>query len=48
MRNFSVAMFLLCSLLILPLLVTGCGDDDESQTFQLNDCRLDDANCRLQ
>jgi len=47
MRKFVKC--LLGILIVFTLLLAGCGDDDDgTQIFQLNDCRLDDASCRLQ
>ncbi len=36
-------------IMIAVLLMAGCnGDDDDAGPFVLNECRLNDANCRLQ
>ena len=44
----KIAWFLFVALTVFTLLLAGCGDDDGIEAFQLNDCRLDDANCQLQ
>ena len=40
-------IFLLASLLILPILLMGCGDNDPGP-FILGKCRLNDTDCQLQ
>ena len=49
MRRGATMLVMLGALWLLPLLLTGCdGDGDSSRAFVLEECRLDDAGCRLQ
>lgn len=49
MRRGATTLVMLAALWLLPLLLTGCdGDGDNSRAFVLEECRLDDAGCRLQ
>ena len=49
MRKRVMTILLLGLLLIPPLLLTGCGgDDDGSESFVIGACRLGDQDCRLQ
>ncbi len=47
MRKLVMTIFLLGVLCIVPLLLTGC-DDDDTASFRLNDCRLNFSDCRMQ
>ena len=46
MRAPLLLIMLLGSLIILPLLLTSCSDGPEA--FALGECRLGDADCRLE
>jgi hypothetical protein len=46
MRKRLITILLLGSLVVLPVLLAGCGNG--SDAFRLGDCRLGDVDCRLQ
>ena len=50
MRQVAITVFLLSVLSLCTTLLLGCDDDGGNgmQAFVLGECRLDDADCRLQ
>jgi hypothetical protein len=47
-KGWGVILAVVGVLLIGALLLSGCGDDSDADSFVLGACRLDAADCRLQ